>query len=137
MDKRLFFLMNMAQHRVYKFADTESVKRLGIPVTQVAAMLYVAKHEGCLQKDLSRALGLNNSAVTGLAGRMEGNELIVRKPCELDGRATRLYLSDKGRDILPQVFPLSRDLGDKMSAGFSDTEMEVVTRFLNQLLESF
>ena len=48
MDKRLFFLMNMAQHRVYKFADTESVKRLGIPVTQVAAMLYEAKHEGCL-----------------------------------------------------------------------------------------
>lgn len=137
MDKRLFFLMNMAQHRVYKFADTESVKRLGIPVTQVAAMLYVAKHEGCLQKELSKALGLNNSAVTGLAGRMEGNELIVRKPCELDGRATRLYLSDKGRNILPEVFPLSKELSDRMSADFDDDEMEVVIRFLNKMLESF
>ncbi|MEC8428407.1 MAG: MarR family transcriptional regulator [Pseudomonadota bacterium] len=137
MDKRLFFLMNMAQHRVYKFADTESGKRLGIPVTQVAAMLYVAKHEGCLQKDLSQALGLNNSAVTGLAGRMEGNELIERKPCELDGRATRLYLSEKGRDILPQIFPLSRELSDRMSEDFSEEEMEIVIRFLNQMLERF
>ena len=68
---------------------------------------------------------------------MEGNELIERKPCELDGRATRLYLSEKGRDILPQIFPLSRELSDRMSEDFSEEEMEIVIRFFNQMLERF
>ncbi|GAA5316715.1 MAG: MarR family transcriptional regulator [Candidatus Pelagadaptatus aseana] len=137
MDKRLFFLMNMAQHRVFRFADNKSVELLDIPVSQVAAMLYVAKNEGCLQKDLSQALGLNNSAVTGLAKRMEARALIQRQPCNIDGRATRLYLAERGRETLPQVFPLIAQLNELLAADFSDDEIAVVMRFLNKVIETF
>jgi DNA-binding MarR family transcriptional regulator len=129
--------MNMAQHRVFRFADSKSVELLGIPITQVAATLYVAKNEGCLQKELSRALGLNNSAVTGLATRMETRGLIQRKPCNIDGRATRLYLTDRGREILPEVSPLTAQLNDMLSDDFTEEEMTVVVRFLNKVIENF
>jgi DNA-binding MarR family transcriptional regulator len=127
----------MAQHRMFKFADTHCENRLGIPVTQAAALMFIAKNEGCLQKALSQALGLNNSAVTGLVGRMLKNEIIERKPCEEDGRASRLFLSEKGKSKLPEIFPLIQEVNEKLSEEFSKEELEIVSRFLNKVIDIF
>jgi DNA-binding MarR family transcriptional regulator len=127
----------MAQHRMFKFADTHCEDRLGIPVTQAAALMFIAKNEGCLQKVLSQALGLNNSAVTGLVGRMLKNEIIERKPCEEDGRASRLFLSEKGKSKLPEIFPLIQEVNEKLSEEFSEEELEIVSRFLNKVIDIF
>lgn len=135
-EKRLFFLINQAQHRMFSSVDRECSKRLGISVTQAAALLFVAKNEGCLQKELAGALGLNKPAVTGLANRME-KDLIIRKPCEQDGRATRLHLSDRGRELLPTIFPLIQTMNEKIIDDFSEEEIETVVRFLNRLKSNF
>jgi DNA-binding MarR family transcriptional regulator len=127
----------MAQHRMFKFADTQCEERLGIPVTQAAALMFIAKNEGCLQKDLSQALGLNNSAVTGLVGRMLKNCIIERKSCEEDGRASRLFLSEEGREKLPVLYPLIHQVNEKLSEEFSEEELETVSRFLNKIISIF
>ena len=137
MDKRLFFLINMAQHRMFKYADTHCEKNLGISVTQTAALMFIAKNEGCLQKDLTQALGLNHSAVTGLIGRMLKNELVKRKACNQDGRATRLFLSETGREKLPDIFPLIQQVNEKLTEDFSEQEIDTVTRFLNKVMQDF
>lgn len=137
MDERLFFLLNMARHKIFQYADTQCEQRIGITVTQAAALMYIAKHEGCLQKELSAALSLNNSAITGLAVRMERNKLIVRKPCSEDGRASRVHLAEAGRDKLPEIFPLIKELNQQLSSDFSDSEIKVVTRFLNKVLDDY
>ena len=137
MDKRLFYLMNRAQHKMFKFADIESENRIGLSVTQSAALMFISKNEGCLQKSLSDATGLNQSAVTGLIGRMNKNGLIERKPCSEDGRAHRLYLSDYGKEKLPEIFPLIGELNTKLEAKFSDEELDVVARFLNNVIADF
>ena len=56
MDKRLFSLINKAKHHMFKFAETQSEQRLGISVTQGAAIMFIGKSEGCLQKELAKAL---------------------------------------------------------------------------------
>lgn len=137
MEKRLFFLLNMAQHRAFKFADTYCEEQLGISVTQAAALMYIAKNEGCQQKALSQALGLKNAAVTGLASRMKKNGLILRKPCEQDGRASLLYLSETGKEKLPQIFPLVQQINESLLEAFSDDELDVVIRFLNHVINTF
>ena len=136
-DERLFFLLNMARHKVFQFADSHCEQRIGITVTQAAALMFIAKNEGCLQKELSKALSLNNSAVTGLAVRMERNDLIERKPCSEDGRASRVHLTKAGRDKLPEIFPLIQELNQRLTSDLSDSEFEVVSRFLNKVLNDF
>lgn len=137
MDKRIFFLINTAQHRMFKFADKHCEQQLGISATQAAALMFIAKNEGCLQKTLSQTLGLNHSAVTGLVGRMEKNLLIQRRPCPEDGRASRLHLTPEGEAVLPNIFPLIQQLNDKINGDFSEQELEVVSRFLNRLTTEF
>ncbi|AZT83595.1 MarR family transcriptional regulator [Marinobacter sp. NP-4(2019)] len=137
MDKRLFYLLNIARHRVFKHADQLSEEALGISVTQVGALLLVAGDEGCLLKDLARTLNLNNSALTGLAGRMEQKGLIERRPCEQDGRASRLYLTDLGRRKIDSAKPLITELNERMTEGFTEDEVNVILRFLNRLVNDF
>lgn len=137
MDKRLFYLLNIARHRVYKHADQRSEEELGISVTQIGALLLVAGDEGCLLKDLARSLNLNNSALTGLAGRMEQKGLLQRRPCEQDGRASRLYLTELGRSKIDSAKPLITELNERMTEGFTDDEVDVILRFLNRLVNDF
>ncbi len=137
MDERVFFLLSMARHKLFQFADSQCEQRIGITVTQAAALMFIAKNEGCLQKQLSSALSLNNSAVTGLAVRMERNDLIVRKPCIEDGRASRVHLTETGRDKLPEIFPLIKELNQQLTSDFSDSEIKTIVRFLNKVKDDY
>lgn len=137
MEKRLFYLLNSARHRVYKHADQKAEEALGISVTQLGALMLIAVNEGCLLKDLAQSLNLNNSALTGLAARMEHNGLIERRACEQDGRASRLYLTLLGRSKIDSAKPLIRQLNAAMTEGFSEQEVLVILRFLNRLLSEF
>lgn len=71
MDNRLFFLINMVQRRMFNFADKTCEAQLDASVSQMAALLYIAQHPGCVQKEVATALALNKPAVTGLLGRMQ------------------------------------------------------------------
>lgn len=137
MDHRLFYLLNRARQRVYKFADQNTEAHLGISITQLGALLLIQQNEGCLLKDIAKDLNLNNSALTGLANRMEQNDLVERKPCEQDGRASRMYLTTLGREKVQLAVPLIKQLNSAMSAGFSDDEIKVILKFLNHLLTAF
>ena len=137
MERRLFFLINMAQRKMFRYVDSVCEAELGFSVTQVAALLFIARHEGGLQKDLGAALALNKPAVTGLCGRMEQNGLIERRPCEQDGRASRLYLTPQGKAVLPRVMPLLTRMNASLAADFSDGELDVLVRFLNKVMDNF
>ncbi|KAF0811105.1 MarR family transcriptional regulator [Alcanivorax sp. S71-1-4] len=137
MERRLFFLINMAQRKMFRYVDSECETQLGFSVTQVAAMLFIARNEGGLQKELGAALGLNKPAVTGLCSRMEQNGLIERRPCQQDGRASRLYLSPQGKAVLPKVMPLLTRMNAMLAADFSEQELDVVVRFLSRVMDNF
>ena len=69
--------------------------------------------------------------VTGLVGRMEDNGLIQRRPCEQDGRSTRLYLTAKGRAAVAQAQPVLARVNAQLTKGFTQDELAVVARFLH------
>lgn len=137
MDQRLFFLLNMARHKVFHSVDIEAERQLGIPVTQVAALLFVAKTAGCMQKDLGHALSLNKAAVSGLVARMVKADLIRKQQSSLDGRGWELFLAEKGKAILPRVPVLLNALNSKLSEGFDQAELDVIYRFLNTTISRF
>lgn len=137
MDQRLFYLLNRARQQVYKYADSRSEAELGISVTQLGALLLIAQDEGCLLKDLAQNLNLNNSALTGLASRMENNGLIERRACEQDGRASRLHLTALGQAKVRSALPLIQQLNAALAEGFSAAEVQVILRFLNRLVAEF
>jgi DNA-binding MarR family transcriptional regulator len=108
------------------------VEALDISGTQVVALFAIQASEGCQLKELGNQLQLKNSAITGLVSRMEDNGLIVREPCADDGRASRLYVSDKGKAALARAYPLLNTINHQLTQDFTTGELAVVTRFLQR-----
>ena len=137
MDKRLFFLLNRAQHSLYKYADAYTDEKIGMTVTQSGVLMIVAQNEGCLQKLVSELLGLNYSAVTGLVTRMKENDLLEVRNSPEDGRAKQLFLTSKGRSKLPEIFSAIKKMNKELTRDFSEEEIETVSRFLSMTTQRF
>ncbi|MBL0729874.1 MarR family winged helix-turn-helix transcriptional regulator [Piscinibacter sp. HJYY11] len=130
MKPRLFHLVAQARQNLFRSADRVFSTGLEVSGTQVVALFAIQSEEGCQLKDLTAQLQLKNSAITGLVSRMEENGLIERRPCEQDGRSSRLYLSDKGREVVAQAQPLLARVNAQLTKGFTNDELAVVARFL-------
>lgn len=137
LDKRLFFLLNMAQRKLFNHVDKACEDALDTSVTQLAALLYIVKNSGCLQKDVAKALSLNKSAVTGLIVRMEKNELLERFVSEEDARAIKLYPTPNGVQKTLDLMPFIDELNSLFSDEFTDEEIKTVLKFLNFVIKRF
>ncbi|MFT7261657.1 MAG: DNA-binding MarR family transcriptional regulator [Glaciecola sp.] len=137
MDKRLFFLLNMAQRKFFNYVDKACKDALDTSVTQLAALLYIVKNSGCLQKDVAKALSLNKSAVTGLIVRMEKNELLERVVSDEDARAIKLYPTPEGVQKTLDLMPFIDELNDLFSEDFTEEEIKTVLKFLNFVIKRF
>ena len=137
MDKRLFFLMNMAQKKLFRFMDQACEKELEASMTQMAALMVIASKQDCQQKDVAQTLELNKSAITGLVSRMEKNGLLTRTSSTDDARAVVLRVTSEGNEKLQQLKPMIGTMNDIFSDEFSDEEMLTILRFLNFIMARF
>ena len=67
--------------------------------------LLLAPSEGLSQIELSRALIMHRSNVTGLVDRLEKRGLVVRRTSETDRRVYRVGLTAAGQQLLEQILP--------------------------------
>lgn len=69
-DQRLYFLLQRAAHRLRTTADRRCLAAAGVTTAQLGALFAVRDEPGITQQRLARALGLRESAVTALVGRL-------------------------------------------------------------------
>ena len=133
-DRRLYYKLNQAQHLLSKRVDAELAGALGIKTAQLGAVFFLLKHDGCMLKEISTGLGLNNSAITTLVVRMEKGGLLTRESCSVDGRSYRIHLTNKAKSIGQKAIPVARELNSMLAQGFSDEEIDTVIRFLDSVI---
>jgi DNA-binding MarR family transcriptional regulator len=134
-DKRLYFLLNMAQQTLRKYVDEQGLSQTGLTSAQMGVLFFLAKHDGCLLKELGEGLGLKNAAITGLVARTEKTGCIRRRASSEDGRATHLHLTAKGQKKLEDIRRLNDELNRALREGFDESELEVVLRFLRHVTQ--
>jgi len=137
MDKRLFFLMNKAHHKLFNYVDKACEDAMGTSVTQLAALMFVVKNSGCKQKDIAKEFSQNKSAITGLINRMEKNGLIERKLSAEDARVVQIYPTPEGMEKATQVIPFIKEFNAIFDEEFDEQELETVLKFLNFIMKRF
>ena len=135
-DRRLFFIFDRTHARLAKVADRHLAKNAGLKTAQAAALVYLGYHDQCLLSELAEGVGHNNSAITGLVGRMEAAGLVKRKSVLSDGRAKCVCLTPAGWAKRETVMNDFRDFNSQLVKGFSDAEIEVVYRFLGSAVDN-
>ena len=136
-DRRLIFLLNVGYRRLQRSIEGQMNAQHNLTSAQSGVLFFLGRHDGALIGDVSEALDVVPSAMTGLADRMERAGLIKRKRDGADGRSQRLYITPAGRDIGKQAAAQAKAINNRLMDGFSEQEIDVVSRWLSSLQEKF
>jgi DNA-binding MarR family transcriptional regulator len=97
----------------------------------------LGKRDGALMGEAGAALDLGPPGVSGLAERMVEAGLIDKRSDPDDGRAWRLWLTAAGRKALARTKADVAELNARLIEGFSDAEIDIVSRWLTSVQHKF
>jgi DNA-binding MarR family transcriptional regulator len=135
-DRRLVFLLNVAQRRLQRWVATQTQKG-GVTAAQSGLLFILARRDGILMGEAGDALDLGPPGISGLVDRMTTANLIERRADADDGRAWRLWLTPTGRGALARSKAGLSQINARLTEGFTDAEIDVVARWLASLLAKF
>ena len=135
-DRRLIYLLNVAQRRLQRFVAAET-RAGGVTAAQSGLLFVLGKCDGVSMGEAGTALDLGPPGVSGLAERMVEAGLIDKRADPDDGRASRLWLTADGRKALARTKAGVAELNARLTEGFSDAEIDIVSRWLTSVQNKF
>lgn len=87
-----------------------------------------------LQKQLTELAHVEQPTMAALLGRMERDGLIIRQIDPRDKRSTRLSLSTKGIERLPEAKEGLQEIADDAIKGLSGEEMAILIALLRRVI---
>ncbi len=114
-------------------ANQELARRLGIGITDIAALEHLSSAEQPLGPvELGHRLGIRSASATALVDRLEQSGHVRREPRPDDRRRVALVPSEHSeQQVLSALAPLLADI-DAAAARLNEAEAAAVTRFLTE-----
>jgi DNA-binding MarR family transcriptional regulator len=136
-DDRLIYLISRAQHGLMTHLK-KTLNAEGVDITPVqAGILFLLRKSAHTMTELSRALSIDNSAITGLVDRLEKSSLAERTANPNDRRTYLIRITDNGKKEIDRAHIIVKKVNEEIKSGFSEDEMETFKKVLNSLLEKF
>lgn len=129
------FILTYAQNSVFLFFRKE-LQSLGVTPIQYATLKCLWDAEESTPSELARILGLDTSTVTGILGRLEEKNLIVRDFCVTDRRRVTVRLTPEGRLLQGPVEQIIAKANEISTDGLSAQELASLKRNLHRIAEN-
>jgi DNA-binding MarR family transcriptional regulator len=137
-DDRLIYLLFMAQQKLRTYINNALLAGdIKTTLSQAGILFLLRQEDGQSMTQLSNALDIDNSTLTGLIDRMERSGFVARSPGGSDRRAFRISITPQGLEESNRARPLIRKINQEIKSGFSREEIETFKRVLRGLLEKF
>lgn len=129
---RFVALVNRAQRAMQRWIEGRPEAWEGASAAQAGLLFLLAAREDAAIGEIAQALDVAPAAVTNLSKRMQAAGLVERVGDAHDARLTRLRLSEAGRAASRQATAALAELNAALRAGFTEQELAVVARWLEQ-----
>jgi MarR family transcriptional regulator, organic hydroperoxide resistance regulator len=138
---RVFHKLQIAAHRAQKAADRALLATAGVNTAQAAVLGVVAAEASArgsvTQRDVARQLGINDSAMTSMATRLIGMELLHRDVAPEDVRAWNLGLTSGGRAARIRATQEFKRVNQTIDAILTEAEIERLADYLSRIATAF
>jgi DNA-binding MarR family transcriptional regulator len=135
---RHLYLIFTAQHLLKNYL-IKTLKEEGIRITPAHTTILFLLEEDSPQTmtDLSQALHIDNSTVTGLIDRLEKSGFVRRTDHTSDRRKWSVSISSDGLGEIARARTVIRRINKEIESGFSKEDLAVLHRILGSYIEKF
>lgn len=98
-----------------------------------ALLLELSKRDGRTQLDLVKATHLKAPTISVVLQKMEHEGYVRRTPDQYDLRATRVYLTEKGRELDNKIKKRIREEEEHAMSNLTSSESETLIKLLEKI----
>lgn len=77
-------------------------------------------------KQISEAVLINTGSITYVIDKLEKNELLRRTNCKDDRRVIYIEITDKGNEVMDEIFPKHQERIEEVFEGISEEHKQIV-----------
>ena len=89
-----------------------------------------------IQSDLARLLDVGKVSMGGLIDRLEASRLVERRADPVDRRIKRVFITDRGYEVIEKMRSVSRDLTVLILKGIPLDEVHVAEEVLHRMKDN-
>lgn len=129
------YLMNRIIGR-YNAALQEEMATLGLTTPQMRSLAVLSVLDGILIRELAVYAVVQQSTLSRGLEALAQNGLILRQPDPEDSRATRIFLTDAGRETYERLWPQMSEAYEAMFVGIEESEKRAFVSTLQKMLKN-
>jgi DNA-binding MarR family transcriptional regulator len=129
---QLFALISGIYMKSRRIAE-EALRPLNMTWPQFGALLNLLRGDDVTQRELAGKMEADTTTVMVLCNSMERRGWLNRVKDPSDKRVNRLLLTDEGRRVISQAFPLMLSKYQVFTEGITQENMELVLPILGEL----
>lgn len=99
-------------------------------------VMNLAREDGLTQLELAHRTHLSTPTISVIAKRLDAQGYIKRSPDRYDMRALRVYLTERGRELVETAHTASEAADDILMEGFSPEESRQLLEMLDRMREN-
>ena len=122
-------------NRQFQMYINTALNDIDLSFSEYIFLVNLYDNEGINQEELSSILFKNKSATARAMKILEEKQFLIRKTCDKDKRAKRLYLTDKGRESKEYICSLLENWMNFITKGMNGETIDVVANGLQFMAE--
>lgn len=127
------YLMNRIMGR-YNASLRHELAELGLTTAKSRALAVLSVIEGPLIRELAIFTVIEQSTLSRALDQLDSAGFVRRQPDPSDSRATRVFITDEGRNAVDSLWPHMADAQERMFRGITEQERRAFTGTLQRIL---
>jgi len=121
--------------RIRKKVVDQAVSPLGITRSQFWVLVNIARYgdDGIAQTELARLMSVGKVSLGGLIDRMEANGILERLPDPSDRRAKKVFITEKGEELLQRLQEVAEKINKQIMRGISSEQNKMLDNMLKTM----
>ena len=122
--------------RFHFLISQQGLEKMELYPGQPQMLLTLYKSDGRSQRELSESLMIKPATVTVMIKRLEKTGFVERKDDKKDQRISRIFLTEKGKNICENLKEMHAEIEKKCFYNFTLEEKILLRRFLIQVRDN-
>lgn len=115
---------------------TQRLKPYNISYGQAPFLMALYREDGVNQETIAKRLLFNKATIARAIDKLEREGYVCRTQDKNDGRANRIFLTPKGREIEPVMNQLSQEWNSILLSGFTEVECLVLKELMKKIVSN-